>query len=85
MCTSKQYQLLTKLCRRNEFISLFYHFQVNFTGNDILEIIRAPDIRKTLGHEEIPVRMTKIFDAVIMEPLPLIYKNCIEKVTFPGI
>ena len=57
----------------------------NFADDGILKIIRALDINKAHGHDEISVRMIKICDDAIIEPLSLIYKNCIENGTFPAI
>ena len=57
----------------------------NFADDEILKIIRALDINKAHGHDEISVRMIKICDDAIIEPLSLIYKNCIENGTFPAI
>ena len=50
-----------------------------------LKIIRALDISKVHGYDEISVRMIKICDDAIIEPLSLICKNCIENGTFPAI
>ena len=57
----------------------------SFADDEILKIIRALDINKAHGHDEISVRMIKICDDAIIEPLSLIYKNCIENGTFPAI
>ena len=54
----------------------------NFADDEILKIIRAPDINKAHGHDEISVIMIKICHGAIIEPLVLIYKNCIENGTF---
>ena len=47
----------------------------NFADDEILKIIRALDINKGSVHDEISVRMEKICDDAITEPLSLIYKN----------
>ena len=59
-------------------------FTFNFADDEILKIIRALDINKACGHET-SVRMIKVCDDAIIEPLSLIYKNCIENGTFPAI
>ena len=61
---------------------MFFYFQ--FADDEILKIIRA-HINKAHGHNEISVRMIKICDDAIIEPLSLIYKNSIENGTFPEI
>ena len=57
----------------------------NFADDEILKIIRALDINKAHGHDKISLRMIKICDDAIIEPLSLIYKNCIDNRTFPTI
>ena len=58
----------------------------NFVDDEILKIIRALDINKAHGHDEIYVRMIKICDYAIIGPLSLIiYESCIESGTFPAI
>ena len=61
----------------------FYTF--NFADDEILKIIRSLDINKAHGHDKRSVRMIKICDEAIIEPLSLIYKNCIGNRTFPTI
>ena len=57
---------------------------INFTDDDILKIIRSLNINKAHGHDDISIRMIKICDKAILEPLSLIYKNCIDTGIFPG-
>ena len=52
--------------------------------NDILKIIRSPDINKVYGHDDISVRMVKICDDSIKKPLSIIYKNCITTGIYPN-
>ena len=56
---------------------------INFTDDDILKIIRSLNINKAHGHDDISVRMIKICDKAILEPLSIIYKNCIDTGIFP--
>ena len=56
---------------------------INFTDDDILKIIRSVNINKADGHDDISIRMVKICDKAILEPLSIIYKNCIDKGIFP--
>ena len=56
---------------------------INFTYNDILKIIRPLNINKAHGHDDISIRMITISDKAKLEPLPIIYKNCIDTGIFP--
>ena len=42
---------------------------INFTDDDILKIIRSVNINKADGHDDISIRMVKICDKAILEPL----------------
>ena len=56
---------------------------INFTGDDILKIIRSLNINKVHGHNNISIRMMKTYNKAILEPLSIIYKNFIETEIFP--
>ena len=58
---------------------------INFEKEDILKIIRNLNINKAHVHDNISIQMLKICDSVLVEPLPLIYKNCINSGVFPDI
>ena len=58
---------------------------INFEKEDILKIIRNLNVNKAHGHDNISIRMLKICDSVLVEPLSLIYKNCINSGVFPDI
>ena len=58
---------------------MFFYFQ--FADDEILKIIRA-HINKAHGHNEISVRMIKICDDAIIEPLSLIYKTALRMELF---
>ena len=40
---------------------------------------------KTHGHDNISIRMLKIYDTAIIEPLSIIFNNCINQSKFPNI
>ena len=58
---------------------------VEFDNDDIIKIIRALDINKAHGHDDISIRMIKICDEVLVKPLSLIFTNCLETCTFPDL
>ena len=69
-------------------ISIKTHSRLNsisFEKEDILKIIRNLNVNKAHGHDDISIRMLKICDSEVVEPLSLIYKNCIDSGIFPDI
>ena len=57
--------------------------KINFSDDQILKILRALEINKAHGHDEISVRMLKLCDKSIITPLSLLFQNCIDTRTFP--
>ena len=55
-----------------------------FEEDDILRIIRNLNVDKAHGHDNISMRMLKICDSVVVEPLSLIFKSCIDSGIFPN-
>ena len=58
---------------------------INFEKEDILKITRNFNVNKAQGHDNISIRMLKICDSVLVEPLSVIYKNCINSRVSPDI
>ena len=59
---------------------------INFEKEDALKIIKNLNIDKVHGHDNISVQILKICDSsVLVEPLSLIYKNCIDYLVFPDM
>ena len=52
---------------------------------DDIKIIRNLNVDKAHGHDNISIRMLKICDSVVVEPLSLIFKNCIDSGIFPNL
>ena len=46
--------------------------------------ITSLDINKAHGHDDIPIRMLKICDDAIVEPLKIHYKNSVYQAMFPS-
>ena len=63
---------------RNIFKTNKRLFALNIKKGDILKIIRKLNVNKAHGHDDISIRMLKICDSVITEPLSIIFKNCID-------
>ena len=51
---------------------------VRFDNNDVLKIIRSLNINKAHGHDDISVRMIKMCDESLVQPLSLIFRSCID-------
>ena len=52
-------------------------------ASDIGKIIKALKVKKAHGHDEISIRMLKLCESAITEPLYLIFKNCLSSNIFP--
>ena len=51
---------------------------ISFEKEDILKIIRILEVNRAHGHDNILIQTLKKCDSVLVEPLSLIYKNCIN-------
>ena len=58
---------------------------LQFEDKGIIKIIRSLDINKAHGHDDISIRMLKIYDLAIIKPLSMIFINCINKSTFADL
>ena len=54
-------------------------------ASDIGKMIKALKVNKAHGHDEIFIRMLKLCESAITEPLYLIFKNCLSSSTFPDV
>ena len=57
---------------------------ITICGSGILKTIRSLDINKAHGHDDILVRMTKISNDAIVEPLKMLFVNSVNQVVFPS-
>ena len=58
---------------------------ISFGKVDTRKIIRNLNVKEAHGHDHISIRMLKICDSEVVEPLSLIYKNCTDSGIFPDI
>ena len=56
---------------------------VNFSKSDLIDVIKNLDPQKAHGFDEISIKMIKLCDKSIVDPLFLILKNCVSKGIFP--
>ena len=78
----------TKLNNVSECPSLYTNTRrswVAFDDPDIIKIIRALNINKVHGHDDISIRMVKICDSALVKPLSIIFNNSLKTGTFPYI
>ena len=58
---------------------------VTFTKQDIGDLLLALNIKKAHGWDDVSIRMIKICGDSIIDPLQIIYTNCIRKGIFPNL
>ena len=56
---------------------------VHFTEDDILKVVRALDINKAHGHDDISIRMIKMCDSAIIKPLALLFCFSMMSCVYP--
>ena len=55
----------------------------SFNQEVILKIIYALNINKAHGHNDLSIRMIKLYSKSVVKPLSVIFKSCIDTGTFP--
>ena len=58
---------------------------LTFDDEEILKIIRALNVHKAHGHDEISIRMIKICDKSLLKPLVILFKNSTKTSCYPDI
>ena len=58
---------------------------LNFNEEEILKIIRALNINKAHGHDDISIRMIKICDVSLLKPLTILFENSAKSSCYPDI
>ena len=56
-----------------------------FDNNYILKIIRPLNVNKAHGHDGILVRIIKMCDESLVQPLSLVFRGCIDACVYPDI
>ena len=51
---------------------------LDFNENEILKIIRALNVHKAHGHDDISIRMIQICDRTLLKPLIIIFQNSVK-------
>ena len=58
---------------------------IDFNEDEILKTIRALNIHKAHGHDDISIRMIKICDKSLLKPLMLLFENSTKSSCYPDI
>ena len=58
---------------------------INFNEDEILKVIRALNIHKAHGHDDISIRMIKNCDKSLLKPLIILFENSIKSSCYPDI
>ena len=58
---------------------------LDFNEGELLQIIRALNINKAHGHDDISIRMIKICDKSLLKPLIVLLRNSIKSSCYPDI
>ena len=58
---------------------------LDFNEDEIIKIIRALNVNKAHGCDDISIRMIKICDKSLLKPLILLYENSIKDSCYPDI
>ena len=58
---------------------------ISFNEDEILKIVRALNINKAHGHDDISIRMIKICDKSLLKPLIILFENSTKSSCYPDI
>ena len=58
---------------------------IDINENEVLNIIRALNIHKAHGYDDISFRMIKMCDKSLLKPLTLLFENSIKSSCYPDI
>ena len=58
---------------------------IDFNEDKILKIVKALNIHKANGHDDISIRMIKICDRSLLKPLILLFENSTKSSCYPDI
>ena len=58
---------------------------IDFNENEMLKIIRALNIHKAHGHDDISIRMIQICDRTLIKPLIILFQNSVKYSYYPDI
>ena len=77
--------IVVKIIKNQTYIANTKLSSIKFENKDIINIIRSLSVGKAHGHDNISIRMLKICDSAIVEPLSILFNNCLNQSIFPDI
>ena len=75
----------SKLPSNQTFLTQSRWSSLDFNKEEILKIIRALNIHKAHGHDDISIRMIKICDKSLLKPLIILFQNSTKSSHYPDI
>ena len=76
--------LLMAQCLPINRIAASFLDSITISRSDILKTISSLDINKAHGHDDISIRMLKICNDAIVEPLKILFVNSVNQAVFPS-
>ena len=75
----------SKISESQTYITNTKPSSIKLENKDIVSIIRLLSVSKDHGHDSNSIRMLKICDSAIVEPIWIFFKNCLSQSIFPDI
>ena len=75
----------SKLSSDQIFLTQSLLRSLDFKEDEILKIIRALNIHKAHGHDDISIRMIKVCDKSLLNPLIILFQNSTKSFHYPDI
>ena len=75
--------ILASQCTPNSNNSALPSIKDYIKKNYFLKIIRNLNVNKAHSHDDISIKMLKICDSMLTEPLKIIFKKCVDCGVFP--
>ena len=65
-----------------DYISTARLSSISFNNVVILKILKSLNVNKAHGHDDISVRMMKLYGQSIVKPMAIVFKNCFDNSIF---
>ena len=72
-----------KIPENQTYTTYTKNFLIKLEDKDITNIIRSLNVYKAHGHDNVSIRILKICDTAIVQPLSTIFNNCIKQKYVP--
>ena len=68
-----------------EFLTQERLYSIDLSNDEILKLIRSLNVHKAHGHDDISIRMKKIYDKSLVKPLIMLFQNSMTSTHYPDI